>query len=175
MSGRLTTVLTALFFAAVAILALGQARQGSEGRRPDGPRAPRLGPSDAEKERARLRIGITKEQQQQLESILEETGKQTRAVYDQLREKHKQLQALYDEYEIDRAKERTVIREIARLRLRLLQIHSEHETKVRQVLNKEQHARLRALMKEAMESAQRRWRERFPPPPPGTDKRHPGP
>jgi len=96
-------------------------------------------------------------------------------VYDQLREKHKQLQALYDEYEIDRAKERTVIREIARLRLRLLQIHSEHETKVRQVLNKEQHARLRALMKEAMESAQRRWRERFPPSPPGADKRHPGP
>lgn len=144
-------------------------QQPEGGRRGPRPPGPRFGVSDAEKEKARQRIGITREQQQQLEALLEETGKQTRAVFEQLREKHEQLQAVYEAYEIDKNKERALMRDISRLRYRLLQIHSEHEAKVRQVLTKEQHERLRALMKEAMENARRAFPGpgRFGPPPPG--------
>lgn len=166
---------TALSLAVVglAVLACGTilAQEGEPGGRHAGPRAGRVGPpgpSEADKEKARIRIGITKEQQRQLEAILEETGKQSRAVFEQIREKHRQLHDLYDSYEIDRQREKTLMREITRLRMSLLKIQSEHETKVRQVLTKEQHERLRALMKEAMEEARKRWGNR-PPPPPGRD------
>lgn len=130
---------------------------GFGGRRP--------GPSDAERERARIRIGITKEQQQQLEAILGETGKASREVMDQLREKQKELLELYEAYDIDTKKERALIREIAQLRVRLMEIHSQHEAKVRKVLTREQHAKLRALMREMMEEMTKRRRPGPPPPP----------
>lgn len=161
----LMLVLTAAF---PVLHSLAMAQQPTEGRRPPPGRPGMRAPSEAEKEAARVRIGITKEQQQQLEAILEETGKATRALFDQLREKHEQLTQLYDSYDIDREREKALFREIARLRVRLLQVHSEHETKVRQVLTREQHARMRALMKEAMEDARRRWRT--PPPEGGKPK-----
>lgn len=151
---------------AISLVAMGAPLMAQQGDRRDAHRSRRPEVTDAEREKARLRIGITKEQQQQLEAILRETSKSTKAVYDQLRARHAELLAVYDAYEIDRRREQALIKEIGRLRMRLLQIHSEHEKKVRQVLSKEQHERLRALMREALEASRRQWGKR-PPPPPG--------
>lgn len=118
------------------------------------------GPSEADKEKARLRIGMTREQQQQIETLYSDADTKAREVFDQIRQKHEQLHALYDAYEIDKNRERTLIREITRLRSQALLIHSETETKVRQILTKEQHEKLRALMKEAMEKFRSRWGQR---------------
>lgn len=140
------------------------ARQGEAPRRGQFRMEARRGPSDADKEKARIRIGMTKEQQQQIEAVFNESDKKTREVFTELGQKHQDLQHVYDSYEIDKARERILIREIARLRMKLLQIHAENEAKIRRILTKEQHEKLRALMKEAMEQARRGWGRRPPPP-----------
>lgn len=127
----------------------------------------RPGPSEEDKEKARIRIGMTKEQQAQIEAVYAESEKKRREAMQELGEKHRQLQVLYDAYEIDKAQERAILRDIVSIHWRLLRIHSEDEAKIRRILTKEQHEKLRAMIKEAMEEARARWRSGPPRPPSG--------
>ncbi len=141
-------------------------REGGQGR------PPRRPPNwEEEKEKARVRIGMTKEQQAQIEAIYTESEKKRQEAMRELGEKHQQLRAVYDSYEIDKTKERALLRDIVAVHWRLLRIHSEDEAKIRRILTKEQHEKLRALMKEAMEKARSRWNMGpRPPSPPGGGK-----
>jgi Spy/CpxP family protein refolding chaperone len=116
-----------------------------------GPRIP--GPE--EKERMRLRIGLTKEQQAQMEAIFVESGRQVREILSKMRELNEQLGALYDSYDYDRNQARAIRRELVRLHHRWLLLHAENEEKLRRLMSREQFARFRALMKEEWERCRR--------------------
>jgi Spy/CpxP family protein refolding chaperone len=130
-----------------------------------------MGPSEEEKEKARIRIGMTKEQQAQIEAVYVESGKKREEAMRELAEKHRQLSAVYDSYEIDKAQERALLRDIVSIHWRLLRIHSEDEAKIRRILTKEQHEKLRALMKETMERMRKSWRGPGRGAPPGEGRR----
>jgi Spy/CpxP family protein refolding chaperone len=114
------------------------------------------GPSEEERERIRLRIGITKEQQAQIEQLYTETDQKRREVGIRMRELYHQLFTLYDNYDFDRNLARAIRRELTELHRRTLWIHAENEEKLRKILTKEQFDKLRTLMKEKLEE----WRSR---------------
>ncbi|NUQ70195.1 MAG: hypothetical protein HUU17_05170 [Chthonomonadales bacterium] len=148
--------------------------QDDTGRRPSGRSQIRPGPpgfSEAEKEKARIRVGMSKEQQQQLESLFVETSKKSQDLYEQIMAKHMELNRVYDEYDFDRKRESALIREISRLRERLLRVHADSEVRVRRILTREQHERLRAMMKEFMGFTRKGRREYGSPP--GSSSRNP--
>jgi len=154
----------ALFLSACACMMCGlspaRAQHGDPSRREPGPgrgiRPP--GSFEEEKEKARVRIGMTKEQQAQIEAVYAESARKRADAMKELGEKHRQLRGVYDAYEVDKKQEREVLRDIVAIHWRLLRIHSEDEVKIRRILTKEQHEKLRTLMKEAMEQARKRWR-----------------
>ena len=170
--GRLALIAGLMAAICAAVLAegpvLAQQPDSQRRERGHGRRSMRPPNWEEDKEKARVRIGMTKEQQAQIEAIYTESEKKRQDAMRELGEKHRQLRALYDSYEIDKAQERALLRDIVAVHWRLLRIHSEDEAKIRRILTKEQHEKLRALMKEAMEKAMSRWRTGPPPPsPPG--------
>lgn len=149
---------------------LGQGPGGdSRGRQPNG--FGRRGPTEEEKARARDRVGMTVEQQQKLEQLYVEFDKTMREHMDALRDRFGKLRALYESYDIDTKQAQSIIRDISRLRGRLLSQQLDNEQRVRTILTRDQYARMRALMKEEWEkrAAARRQRGsgREAPPPPG--------
>ncbi len=161
-SAGVLLVLGAAFLQGGAVIA----QQPDPHRREAGQnRPPRRPPNwEEEKEKARIRIGMTKEQQAQIEAIYAESEKKRQEAMRELGQKHQQLRAVYDSYEIDKTQERALLRDIVAVHWRLLRIHSEDEAKIRRILTKEQHEKLRALMKEAMDQARSRWRRGSKPP-----------
>lgn len=131
----------------------------------------RRGPTEEEKARARDRVGMTVEQQQKLEQLYVDFDKTMREHMDALRDRFSKLRGLYESYDIDTKQVQAIIRDITRLRARLLSQQMENEQKVRAILTRDQYAKLRALMKEEWEkrAASRRQRGagRDTPPPPG--------
>jgi Spy/CpxP family protein refolding chaperone len=123
------------------------------------------GPSEEEKERIRLRIGITKEQQQQIEALYMETERQKGEVFAKMRELYTQLESLYDVYDFDRNQARSLRREITRQHVQIMMIHVDNEEKLRRILTREQFEKLRAVMREAREKMRRDFEKRFPRPP----------
>lgn len=154
-----------------ALLLLAPLRHLSGQTPPRGPRSSvgppgfQRGPSEEEKERIRLRIGITKEQQQQIEALYMETERQKGEVFAKMRELYAQLESLYDAYDFDRNQARTLRREITRQHVQIMMIHLDNEEKLRRILTREQFEKLRAMMREAREKMRRDFDRRFPRPP----------
>lgn len=122
--------------------------------------------TDEEKERARVRIGITLEQQEKIEALYAETSALRKDAFGKLRETFKQLYTLQDTYEFDRMQSKVLSREIMGIHRKLLGIQLDNEEKLRKILNKEQFEKLRAMMKEEREKRERERRPRPPGPPP---------
>src|SRR5947199_9617432 len=81
------------------------------------------GPTEAEKEAARVRVGMTKQQQTQLEAVFQDSDKQEREIRTHMRDLYKQLYNLYDAYEFDRKQAVGIQREILDLYRRRIAIH----------------------------------------------------
>lgn len=113
------------------------------------------GPTEEEREKIRLRIGITKEQQAQIEQLYAETDQQRREIGRRMGELFRQLYMLYENYDFDRNQARTIRRDLTNLHRRILWIHAENEEKLRKILTKDQFDKLRALMREKREE----WRK----------------
>ena len=106
------------------------------------------GPSEEDKERFRIKIGATKEQQGQIDQVFRDSDIQMNEVRTKFKDLSQQLYGLYDIYDFDRNQARNVRRELLRLHKRMADIHAENEEKLRRILTKDQFERMRALMKE---------------------------
>jgi Spy/CpxP family protein refolding chaperone len=122
-------------------------------------------PSEDEKEKARIRIGITREQQQQIEAIFADARRQEGEVHQKTRELYRQLFELYDSYEFDRQAAKKVRWEIGAQNRKRMLIHAESQERLRRVLSKDQFERMIQHGKEMREKWRRENPHRRPPPP----------
>jgi Spy/CpxP family protein refolding chaperone len=107
-------------------------------------------PTPEEREKFRQKLGITVQQQEQMDILFMESNKQRRALSERLRDLFNQRQIITDVYDFDRSRESAVRKEIGQINNQLLKIHSDSEEKLRRILNREQFERLVALRKEMM-------------------------
>jgi Spy/CpxP family protein refolding chaperone len=123
--------------------------------------------SPEERERFRQRLGITAQQQEQMEALFAEAHKQRRELGKKLWELFDQRNKVCDTYDFDRSKERALRAEILKVHQQLLKINLDTEEKLRRILNREQFEKLRAARAEAMQNMKkfRHRGERMPPPP----------
>lgn len=119
------------------------------GRQWPGSSTPPHTPTPEEREAARIRIGITTQQQAQIEQVFADSGKQRHAVGDQLRTLYDQYRELYDSYTIDHSREAKLRQAIAQAHGQMLRIQGNTETKLRDILNREQFDRLHVEMQKA--------------------------
>ena len=115
-------------------------------------------PSDEEKERTRQKIGITREQQKELEAALAEARRQEGEIHAKSRELYGQLFAQYDIYDFSREDAKKIRREIGKLHHRRMLIHAETQEKLRRILTREQFDRMTQLTREKFE----KWRKDHP-------------
>lgn len=115
----------------------------------------RRGPSKEEKERARLRIGMTENQQAQIDALLADADRQRRPICERLGELYRERHQNFEQYDFDRSLEFSLRREIGQLQNQLMQVHLKTEEGTRRILTREQFRRLRALMKEGFEKHRR--------------------
>lgn len=141
----------------------------SGGRGGGGPRfgaPPNISPE--EREKFRQRLGITVQQQEQMDALFNESFKQRRTLGERLGELFKQRGEVCDAYDFDRRRETSLRKDIERIYSQILKIHSDTEEKLRRILSREQFDRLRALREEAMKAHRDNRR------PPGQGKGRPG-
>jgi Spy/CpxP family protein refolding chaperone len=129
------------------------------------------GPSEEDKERFRIKIGATKEQQNQIDLVFKDSDVQMSEIRGKFRELSQQLYSLYDIYDFDRNLAKGIRRDLLKLHKRMADIHAENEEKLRRILTKDQFERMKALMKEEyakrMKDMQSRRGGKGGPPPPG--------
>jgi hypothetical protein len=118
------------------------------------------GPSEEEKERNRIRIGISKDQQAEIDRVFRDSDQLMQEIRKKFGDLSKQLYALYDNYDFDRAQAQAIRRDLLRLHKRMADIHAENEEKLRHIMNREQFERMRAIVRESMESHRKEWEER---------------
>lgn len=121
--------------------------------------------SDDEKEKNRVRLGITQQQQQQIDDLYNETRTKMSDVWKSMGEKQRQLRDVYREYAFDEAKAKSLRIDINRLHRKMTDIQLENERKIRMILTREQFDKLQLLMKEKFEQFRRN--RPGPPPPDG--------
>lgn len=126
--------------------------------------------SEEQKEKTRLRLGITKEQQTQIEALHIENMKQHRELFSKMRDLMGQLRAYYDSYEFDQEAAKSIRKQIMSLHFHFLKLQAEFEEKLRKILTKEQFERMRAVMKEEWEKGRRRFGGPPGGPPSGTPR-----
>jgi Spy/CpxP family protein refolding chaperone len=126
---------------------------GSPGGRP-----PRFGPpTEEEKERNRIRIGISREQQAQIDKVFRDSDLLMQEIRKRNIDLSRQLYGLYDSYDFDRAQAKTIRRELLTLHKRMTDIHAENEEKLRHIMNREQFERMRAIVREDWENRRKQW------------------
>ncbi len=118
------------------------------------------GPTEAEKENARIRIGMTKEQQAQIDAVFHESDLQMGEVRGKFMEFSKQLYSLYDSYDFDRVQAHNIRKELLKLHKRMAENHADNEEKLRKILTREQFERMRALVKEERDRKRKEFEER---------------
>jgi Spy/CpxP family protein refolding chaperone len=124
--------------------------------------------SPEEREKIRVRLGISEKQQNQLEQSFFETMDKRGELGKRLRQLFEAREKLYETYEIDRAKERSIRNEIANIQNQFLVLHLESEEKVRRILNREQFARFQEWREEhkgQWRDRAKRWKEKGTPSP----------
>ena len=143
-------VICVLFFSAIAL-----AQRG-----PGGPGGPPAGPSPEERERMRVAVGMTKDQQNQVEAIYQDGRKREEELRKKSGELSKQLKVLYDSYSFDRAQASTLRKDMCDLFKQRMAIHAETQDKVRKVLTKEQFDKLTTLAREMFDKRMQEWRQK---------------
>ncbi len=121
-------------------------------------------PSDEEKERNRVRIGITREQQKELEAAFADARKQEFEIHAKTRELYRQLFEIYDNYDFERDQAKSVRVEIGKLNRKRMLIHAETQEKLRRILTREQFDRMTQLTREKQEKWRKEHPRRGPPP-----------
>ncbi len=112
--------------------------------------------SDRDRERARQRIGISRDQQRQIEALYKETEGEKRKMRGWIENRYRELDRLHESYVFDRGHARNLVNIISRLQQRLLGLHLETEEKLRRILTREQFDRMRAQLREEREKRERR-------------------
>ena len=113
------------------------------------------GPSDEEKEKNRIRIGLSKDQQAKLETLFKETGEQLQEVFKKQGEKRKELAEVYKDYKYDKSKAAAMQEELMQLRKQMADISRRNEDRLRQIMKKDQFDRFQTLMQEKREQRQK--------------------
>ena len=128
---------------------------------PGGPGGRRFqGPTEEEKERNRIRIGISKEQQAEIDRVFHDSDQQMQEIRRKFGDLSKQLYTLYDSYDFDRGQANAIRRDLLRLHKRMADIHADNEEKLRRIMTREQFDRMRAIVRETMEQHRKEWEER---------------
>jgi Spy/CpxP family protein refolding chaperone len=122
--------------------------------------APGQRPGDDEKEKIRVRIGITPQQQQQIDDLYNETRARMDEVRKSMGEKQKALWDVYGNYDIDETAARSLRIEILKLHRKFGEIQADNERKLRTILSREQFEKLRQVMKEQWEAKRKQFEER---------------
>jgi len=117
------------------------------------------GPTEEEKEKARVRIGLTKEQQADIDKVFRDSDVLMREIRTRFGELSKQLYGLYDSYDFDRAQAQSIRKELLKLHRRMGDIHADNEEKLRRIMTREQFDRMRKLMNEARDQMRKAWEE----------------
>lgn len=123
--------------------------------------------SPEEREKFRIRVGMTPQQQEQLETLFKDVHKRRSDLFNRMRELFEEREKVTDDYEFDRKREKAIRNELGQINAQLLNLHTETEEKIRKILNKEQFDKLRAIRKEQKEKwmKERGTRGDRPPPP----------
>lgn len=117
-------------------------------------------PSDDEKERNRQRIGISLDQQKQIDDLYKETRARMDEVRKAMQDVQKKLWDEYEKYDIDEAAIKSLRREINRQHWRFGEVQADNERRLRKILTREQFEKLRALMKEQFEKRRQEMQQR---------------
>ncbi|MEP6753952.1 MAG: hypothetical protein ABJA67_00505 [Chthonomonadales bacterium] len=117
-------------------------------------------PTEEEKEKNRIRIGISKEQQAKLEALFKETGDLMQEAFKKQGEKRKELSDVYKEYKYDKAKAASLQEELLQIRRQLAEISKKNEDKLRHILKKDQFDRFQTLLQEARDNHMKERGER---------------
>lgn len=125
------------------------------------------GPSPEEKEKIRLAVGMSKDQQNQIEAIYAEGHRLEGESRKKSGELMKQLRKLTDSYSYDRKQAEAIRRELCDNYRQRLQIHADIQDKVRKVLNREQFDKLTELANARFEQMRKDWQQRRGPGGPG--------
>lgn len=129
------------------------------------------GPTDAEKEASRIRIGMTKEQQAQIEAVYTDSERQEREIRTRMHDLYHQLYTSYQSYDFDRRQSAGYQKEILDLYKRRMAIHAATQEHIRRILDRGQFDRLNQCIKEHFDKMRkdgfRNRSERRGPPPTG--------
>jgi Spy/CpxP family protein refolding chaperone len=132
----------------------------AQGPPPGGPgRGPRFGqgPTEEEKERNRIRIGISREQQGEIDKVFRDSDQQMQEIRKRSGDLSRQLYGLYDAYDFDRVQAKAIRKELLMLHKRMTDIHADNEEKLRHIMNREQFERMRAIVKEDWKKRREAW------------------
>ncbi len=116
--------------------------------------------SDEEKEANRVKIGMSREQQSQIEAMWAETDRQMKEVFSRSNDLRKQLDDLYDSYDFDRNVAGRLRHEIVALHRKRGLIFAENQEKLRRILSRDQFERMTALVKAQREQQRKLWEQR---------------
>ena len=127
-------------------------------------------PNPAQREEARVRIGLTVAQSKKIEQLYQETARQRQVIVKQTRELYHQLRALYDKYDFDHHRAALLRKKILALHQRRLELFSKNEERLRKIMNRQQFDRMRAMIRQMWRKSDRRHGQ-----PPGVDEGAPPP
>ncbi len=125
-----------------------------------GPGGPPPGPSPEEREKIRVAVGMTKDQQNQVEAIYHDGWKREEDLRKKSGELGKQLKLIYDTYNYDKSQAAGIRKEMCALYHQRMAIHAETQDKIRKVLTKEQFDKLTEQANLMFEANMKKWRER---------------
>jgi Spy/CpxP family protein refolding chaperone len=117
-------------------------------------------PTPEEKEAWRIRVGISKEQQGRLDQLFAETDRKMSENRAKIRQAWGELNEIIGNYDFDRKTAKDKRREIWKLHWQMQEIHAQNEEKLREILSREQFARMRAVIKEDMEKFRKDFENR---------------
>ena len=112
-------------------------------------------PSEEDKEKIRIRVGMTKDQQAQVEAVFNEERKLQEDSRKKMGELYKQLQQYYDIYDYDKNAAQGLRKDICRLYRERIMIHANAQEKLRKILSKEQFDKMTEMAREMHE----KWRK----------------
>jgi uncharacterized protein with von Willebrand factor type A (vWA) domain len=112
------------------------------------------------KEEFRQKIGMTEQQQEQMDKMFKETFQKRRDLGKKMRQQFEARQKVGNVYELDRAQLRQINNEIQRVNAQILALHVEAEEKIRRILNKDQFNKMIAFREEGMKKWQAGERQR---------------
>jgi Spy/CpxP family protein refolding chaperone len=105
-------------------------------------------PSEEEREKIRVRVGMTKDQQAQVEAIFNEERKLEGESRKKTGELYQQLQQNYDVYDNDKPAAAALRKEICKLYHDRIMIHANAQEKLRKVLTKDQFDKMTDMARE---------------------------